>query len=224
MHWCKFWCCLWFRIGLFTAARRMQFLCRSKFLQVAPVTMKFVCWLMETVNMRQDDTGNVCVSESPGVPGNQTCPWPQMIAPQSLCCKPSPAYQILVALFSPPAFISLSSVLIFWFCIFFPFPFPHLSLRHPRSRAVVAWENNSLVLSNQVCFATSNASPLGLLLELISSCFVSNLFFSFKAMSTLRQLRDVHHWLSRVPYHAHTHLEWKATWECLLICALTQNH
>lgn len=147
------WCYLWLRTGLFTAVNAV-FICSSC------LSEKDI-FVLASGNRRDDDTGNLWVSENPGVPGNQTHPWPQMKAPQSLRCKSSPVEQFL---------FSALFYLRFLFLHFFLFSFPTLIFP-----AVDAWESTSLVLSNQACFATSNASPVvcwGGKIELIAGSFV----------------------------------------------------
>lgn len=167
---------------------------------------------MKTVNMGEDVTRNVCISENPGVPSNQTYPWPPVIAPQSLCCKMPAANQSLVWAFYA-AFISFSSVLMTWVRIF---SFPTLinpayskSSTNSFGKDFIAFIKPSMFSNLRfVCYKSDGAD--------FQLFHVS----SFKAMST-------HVTTGRRPSLAHTmltHLEWKAAWECLLICALTQSH
>lgn len=212
------------RLGLFTAVWRMWFLCRSTFLHVAPVTMK--CWLMETVNMREDDTGNVCV-----------CKWESSGAGQpdlSLTSNVCSLKPVLWAVSSQPVdgssllptFISFSSVLVFWFSIF------SLSLSHTYLSGILkvqqkgVWEKkNSVVLSNQACFATQQCIPSCLQQFCINFPAVSFLLFSHPNPSQhISQRRDVTHWLTCIPIPCSHTLNGKLHGSVYSSAPLTQNH
>lgn len=109
---------------------------------------------------------------------------------------------------------------------FFFFSFPTLI-----SPAYSKSSSSCLGKRFHLCYQTKHVlQPAVHLLSPASTIF----FFCFPAVSFLlfshskpsrhiEQLRDVHHWLTCVPPCSHT-LNGKATRECLLICAPTQNH
>lgn len=192
------------RLGLFTAVWRMWFLCRSTFLHVAPVTMK--CWLMETVNMREDDTGNVCVCkwESSGA-GQPDLSLTSMFAPWSLSCEPSAANQSMVPLFS--LLLSPFPLFLFSDSVFFPFPFPTLiSPAYSKSSRKVFGKKRI-----QWCYQTKRVLQPSSASHLVSNSFAStSQLFRFCFFLIQTQANTSHNGemsligLPAYPYHALT--------------------
>lgn len=139
----------------------------------------------------------VCVSENPVVPGNQTCPWPRCLLLET--CPVSRQQPTSRLLLSFPYFYLLFLCSSFLILHFFPF-LSHTYLSGILQPAVHPFLSPSTVL------------------DLLSSCFVSA-FFASKAKPTHVTTERCQ---SLAYLHTHTmlsHLEWRATWQCLLIRA-----
>lgn len=161
----------------------------------------------------------VCVSENPVVPGNQTCPWPRCLLLEA--CPVSRQQPTSRWFLSSPYFYLLFLCSCFLIQYFFPFPFPHLSLRHtqsPAERCLGKKEFSGVIKPSVFCNPAVHPILSPTVLHQLPSCFVSA-FFSSKPKPTHLTTERCH---SLAYLHTHTmlsHLEWKATWQCLLIRA-----